>query len=186
VYELPFGERHRYATHGWEEHLLGNWRLNNVITWQTGNPFTVLLGGNAANNSGTGSNFSERADLCRLDGDCEGVSGNPNLGICGGSSLSFFNTGAFTVPASGTFGNERRGSVEGPCSFSWNFSLAKGVLFGGTRERQHRVEIRWEVQNLTNTPKFTGLGTTFGSTLFGRVTTAASMRTMDVMLRFNF
>ena len=186
VYELPFGERHRYATHGWEEHLLGNWRLNNVITWQTGNPFTVLLGGNAANNSGTGSNFSERADLCRLDGDCEGASGNPNFGICGGSSLSFFNTGAFTVPASGTFGNERRGSVEGPCSFSWNLSLAKGILFGGTRERQHRVEMRWEVQNLTNTPKFTGLGTTFGSTLFGRVTTAASMRTMDVMLRFNF
>jgi hypothetical protein len=186
VYELPFGERHRYATHGWEEHLLGNWRLNNVITWQTGNPFTVLLGGNAANNSGTGSNFSERADLCRLDGDCEGASGNPNFGICGGSSLSFFNTGAFTVPAPGAFGNERRGSVEGPCSFSWNFSLAKGVLFGGTRERQHRVEVRWEVQNLTNTPKLTGLGTTFGSTLFGRVTSAASMRTMDVMLRFNF
>ena len=186
VYELPFGERHRYATHGWEEHLLGSWRLNNVITWQTGNPFTVLLGGNAANNSGTGSNFSERADLCRLDGDCEGASGNPNFGICGGSSLSFFNTAAFAVPAPGAFGNERRGSVEGPCSFSWNFSLAKGILFGGTRERQHRVEMRWEVQNLTNTPKFTGLGTTFGSTLFGRVTSAASMRTMDVMLRFNF
>lgn len=186
VYELPFGERHRYATHGWEEHLLGNWRLNNVITWQTGNPFTVLLGGTAANNSGTGSNFSERADLCRLDGDCEGAAGNPNFGICGGSSLSFFNTGAFTVPAPGAFGNERRGSLEGPCSFSWNFSLAKGLLFGGSRERQHRVEMRWEVQNLTNTPKFTGLGTTFGSTLFGRVTSAASMRSMDVMLRFNF
>jgi hypothetical protein len=46
--------------------------------------------------------------------------------------------------------------------------------------------MRWEVQNLTNTPKFTGLGTTFGSTLFGRVTSAASMRSMDVMLRFNF
>jgi Carboxypeptidase regulatory-like domain len=186
VYELPFGERHRYATHGWEEHLLGNWRLNNVITWQTGNPFTVLLGGNAANNSGTGSNFSERADLCRLDGTCEGATGSPNFGICGGSSLAFFNTGAFTVPAPGTFGNERRGTVEGPCSFSWNFSLAKGILFGGSRERHHRVEVRWEIQNLTNTPKFTGLGTTFGSTLFGRVTSAASMRTMDLMLRFNF
>jgi hypothetical protein len=186
VYELPFGERHRYATHGWEEHLLGNWRLNNVVTWQTGNPFTVLLGGNAANNSGTGSNFSERADLCRLDGTCEGAAGNPNFGICGGSSLSFFNTGAFTVPAVGTFGNERRGTVEGPCSFSWNFSLAKGILFGGSRERHHRVELRWEVQNLTNTPKFTGLGTTLGSTLFGRVISAGSMRTMDMMLRFNF
>ncbi len=186
VYELPFGERHRYATRGWQEHALGNWRLNNVITWQTGAPFTVLLGGSASNNSGTGSNFSERADLCRLDGTCEGASGNPNFGICGGSSLNYFNTAAFAVPASGTFGNERRGSVEGPCSFSWNFSLAKGFLFGGSRERQHRVEVRWEVQNLTNTPRFTGLGTSLGSTVFGRVTSAASMRTMDVTMRFNF
>ena len=186
VYELPFGERHRYATRGWEKHALGNWRLNNVITWQTGNPFTVLLGGSSANNSGTGSNFSERADLCRLDDTCEGASGNPNFGICGGSSLNFFNTSAFTVPATGTFGNERRGSVEGPCSFSWNLSLAKGIVFGGSRERQHRVDIRWEVQNLTNTPRFNGLGTTLGSTIFGRVTSAASMRTMDVMMRFNF
>ncbi|MGA9143420.1 MAG: hypothetical protein WB007_06640, partial [Candidatus Acidiferrales bacterium] len=186
VYELPFGERHRYATHGWQEHLLGNWRLNNIVTWQTGTPFTVLLGGSAANNSGTGSNFSERADLCRLDGTCEGDAGNPNFGVCGGSSLNFFNTGAFAVPATGTFGNERRGSVEGPCSFSWNVSLAKGFLFGGSRERQHRIEARWEVQNLTNTPRFNGLGTTLGSTIFGRVTSAASMRTMDVMLRFNF
>jgi trimeric autotransporter adhesin len=186
VYELPFGERHRYATHGWKEHALGNWRLNNVITWQTGTPFTVLLGGSASNNSGTGSNFSERADLCRVDGTCEGASGNPNFGICGGSSLNFFNTGAFAVPAAGAFGNERRGAVEGPCSFSWNFSLAKGFLFGGSRERQHRAEIRWEVQNLTNTPKFTGLGTSLGSTVFGRVTSAGAMRSMDVMLRFNF
>ncbi len=186
VYELPFGERHRYATHGWQEHVLGNWRLNNIVTWQTGNPFTVLLGGSAANNSGTGSNFSERADLCRIDGACDGASGNPNFGVCGGSPLNFFNTGAFTVPATGTFGNERRGSVEGPCSFSWNFSLAKGFVFGGSRERQHRVEARWEVQNLTNSPRFNGLATTLGSTTFGRVTSAASMRSMDVMLRFNF
>jgi hypothetical protein len=46
--------------------------------------------------------------------------------------------------------------------------------------------MRWEVQNLTNTPSFNGLGTTLGSTLFGRVTSAASMRTMDVQIRFNF
>ena len=30
------------------------------------------------------------------------------------------------------------------------------------------------------------MGTTLGSTVFGRVTGAGSMRTMDVMLRFNF
>ena len=95
VYELPFGERHRYATHGWKEHALGNWRLNNVITWQTGTPFTVLLGGNASNNSGTGSNFSERADLCRLDGDCEGASRKSEPWRLRGLRAQLFQHGRF-------------------------------------------------------------------------------------------
>jgi hypothetical protein len=176
VYELPFGERHRYATHGWSEHALSNLRLLNIVTWQTGTPFTALLSGAASNNSGTGSNFSERAEEV----------GNPNSGICGGSASTFFNTSAFVVPVVGVFGNEHRGSIEGPCSFTWNISLAKAFLFGGSRERQHRLEARWEVQNLTNTPVFTGISTSLGSTLFGHVTSAGNMRTMDVMMRFNF
>ncbi len=69
TYELPFGERNRWANHGWKEHALGNLRLLNTVTWHTGTPLTVYLGGSAANNSGTGSNFSERANLI----------GNPNL-----------------------------------------------------------------------------------------------------------
>lgn len=32
VYELPFGERSRWANHGWKEHALGNWRLLNIVT----------------------------------------------------------------------------------------------------------------------------------------------------------
>jgi len=63
-------------------------------------------------------------------------------------------------------------------------SLAKSFRFGPQERR--RFDVRWEVQNLTNTPTFTGLGTTLGSTFFGRVTSAASMRTMDINIRFNF
>jgi hypothetical protein len=175
VYELPFGERHRFAVHGWENQVFGGWRLMNMVTWHTGMPFTAYLGGGASNNSGTGANFSERAEQV----------GNPNVGLCGGAALDFFNTGAFAVPPPGTYGNERRGAIEGPCSLSWNISLAKSFRFG-PRERQHHVDARWEVQNLTNTPSFTGISTTFGSPLFGQVTSAGSMRTMDFMLRFTF
>ena len=175
LWELPVGERHRYLSHGWGNRIFGNWRLMNLITWNTGTPFTAYLGGGASNNTGTGANFSERAEQV----------GDPNVGICGGSALNFFSTGAFVVPPSGTYGNERRGAIEGPCSFSWNVSLAKSFRFG-PRERQHSVMARWEVQNLTNTPTFTGLATTVGASLFGQVTSAGSMRTMDVMLRFNF
>jgi hypothetical protein len=173
TYELPLGERNRWANHGWEEKAFGNLRLLNNITWHTGTPLTAYLGGSAANNSGTGSNFSERANQI----------GNPNFAICGGSPLGFFNTAAFATPAAGEYGDEHRGAIEGPCQFSWNLSIAKSVRFGP--EQRHTFNVSWEIQNLTNTPAFSGVGTTLGSTTFGRITGAGSMRTMDIMIRFN-
>ena len=174
MYEIPFGEHHRFATYGWKKHALGEWRLMNMVTWQTGTPTTPLLGGIAANNSGTGANFSERPDQI----------GNPNLGICGGSSLAFFNTAAFAAPPAAQYGNAQRNSIEGPCHLSWNISLAKAFRFGP--EQRHRIDARWDVQNLTNSPSFSGLSTTLGSSSFGRVTSAGSMRTMNFQIRFNY
>ena len=173
VYEIPFGQRHRYANHGWAGHVFGEWRLLNILTWHTGTPATALLGGSASDN-GTGASFSLRPNLV----------GNPNVGICGGSPLAFFNVNAFATPAQNQYGDEQRGSIEGPCSFVWNMSLAKTFRFGP--QERHRLEARWEVQNLLNDGNFSGLSTTLGSTAFGRVTSAASMRTMDAMIRFNF
>ncbi|MGH9737856.1 MAG: carboxypeptidase regulatory-like domain-containing protein [Candidatus Acidiferrales bacterium] len=178
MYELPFGQRSRWANHGWKESLLGDWRLMNIFTWQTGTPFTALLGGTASDN-GTGANYSLRAEQL----------GNPNTGVCGGAPLSFFNTSAFGLPpadASGnpTYGNERRGAIEGPCTLSWNMSISKTFRFGP--ERRHMLNVEWQMQNLTNTPSFDGIGTTYGSSFFGQVTSASSMRSMSLMARFNF
>jgi trimeric autotransporter adhesin len=173
VYELPFGEHHRYGTHGWAEHILGNWRLQNVVTWQTGTPVTAYLGGTATDN-GTGASFSLRAEQV----------GDPNVSICGGTPTGFFNTAAFNTPAPTQYGNESRGAIEGPCKFSWNASLAKSFRFGP--QERHHLDIRWEIQNFSNTPNFSGLSTTLGSSSFGRVTSAAAMRTMDIMMRYNF
>ena len=210
MYELPFGERSRWANHGWKEKVFGDWRLQNMFTWQTGTPFTVLLGGVASDN-GTGANFSLRPN----------ITGNPNLGICGGSTSNFFKTGVFALPADSNgnlaYGNEPRGAVEGPCSFNWNMSLAKTFRFGP--DRRHQLNISWQIQNLTNTPNYNGIGTVLpcfstgasgsgggnasgivcgvpgsgagsgvgqGFSLFGRVTSAGNMRTMAAQARFNF
>jgi hypothetical protein len=173
VYELPFDEHHRYGTHGWAEHAFGNWRLQNIVTWQTGTPYTAYLGGTASDN-GTGANFSLRAEQV----------GNPNIGICGGGTLGFFNTAAFTTPPSTQYGNESRGAIEGPCKFSWNASLAKSFRFGP--QERHHLDVRWEVQNLSNTPSWSGISTLLGSSSFGRVTSAGAMRTMDLMMRYNW
>ena len=194
TWELPFGQRDRWANHGWKEKVFGNWRLQNIFTWQTGSPYTVLLGGVASDN-GTGANFSLRPNIV----------GNPNRGICGGSSSAFFNTNVFELPTNSsgnlTYGDEERGSVEGPCTFIWNGSLAKSFRFGPDQRRVMNIALQF--QNLTNTPHFTGIGTVlpcFTSTtgiecgaaaggafpsFFGRVTSAGAMRTMSLMVRFN-
>lgn len=173
VWELPFGERHRYGDRGWAEHVLGNWRLQNIVTWQSGLPETVLLGGTASDN-GTGANFSLRAEEI----------GSPGVGVCGGSQAAFFNTAGFATPPLGQYGDEPRGSFSGPCSFSWNASLAKSFRYGP--EQRHHIDVRWEVQNIANHVNFSGVSTLLGSSTFGQVTSAGSMRTMDVMLRYNF
>ena len=173
VWELPFGERHRYGDRGWAEHVFGNWRLQNIITWQSGLPETVLLGGIASDN-GTGANFSLRAEQI----------GDPNYGICGGAQAVFFNTAAFTTPPLGAYGDESRGAVNGPCSFSWNASLAKSFRYGP--EQRHHLDVRWEVQNVGNHVNFSGVSTLLGSSTFGQITSAGTMRTMDIMLRYNF
>jgi trimeric autotransporter adhesin len=205
TWELPFGQRSRWANHGWKEHVFGDWRIQNIFTWQTGTPFTILLGGVASDN-GTGANFSLRPDLI----------GDPNKGLCGGSPAAFFNTGVFTLPtdASGNlaYGDEARGAVEGPCQFNWNASLAKTIRFGP--DRRHNLNLSWQITNLTNTPSYTGIGTTLpcfgtagtgsgtgdasgivcgagtgagsGFSLFGRVSSAGAMRAMVMQARFNF
>jgi len=193
MWQLPFGQRNRLANHGWQQKVFGDWRLQNIFTWQTGTPFTALLGGVASDN-GTGVNFSLRPNIL----------GNPNLGICGGSPSGFFNTNAFALPTDVggnlAYGNEARGSIEGPCTFSWNMGLSKAFRFGP--EQRHVMNIEWQVQNLTNTANYTGIGTSLPCTtgesgaitcgivsgqpsFFGRVTSAGGMRTMSLMVRFN-
>jgi hypothetical protein len=203
MWELPFGQRNKWANHGWKEKVFGDLRLQNILIWQTGTPFTVLLAGVASDN-GTGANFSLRPNII----------GDPNRGICGGSTSSFFNTGVFTLPtdANGNlaYGDEPRGAVEGPCTFNWNMSLAKTIRFGP--DRRHNLNLSWQIQNLTNTPSYnaigtalpcfstgvngpgnaagivcgTGSGASSGFSLFGRVTSAGSMRTMAMQARLNF
>jgi hypothetical protein len=65
-----------------------------------------------------------------------------------------------------------------------NLQMAKNLRLG--RDGQRRMEIRWEVNNLTNTPNFTGLSTVVNSATFGRVTGVSGMRSMTIRTRVNF
>ena len=58
------------------------------------------------------------------------------------------------------------------------------MAFG--KDQRHRIDLRWEVSNLANTPNFTGLATVVNSATYGRVQGARAMRTMDFVMRVSF
>jgi hypothetical protein len=173
-YELPFGDRHRFAQKGASAAAFGNWRLSGNIAWQTGMPFTAMAPPSGTSDTGGGGIFAFRADqIC-----------NPNVSPSQRNPLDFFNTACFVTPPTGQYGDAGRNTIEGPGMFTWNAQVAKWFPFG--KDNNRRVDIRWEIVNITNTPHFTGLSTTVGSLTYGRVLSAGGNRTMDIMMRINF
>ena len=170
-YQLPFGDRQRFATKGWEKAVFGAWRVNGSSTVNSGTPFTVrVFSKNQACQNVPGTN-SERADQ----------SGDPS--ISNPTVLEWFNTAAFSIPTA-CFGDAPRNSVIGPGTFTINSGVSKTIPFG--RDGLRRLDFSWNTTNLLNHPNFNGLSTVLGSRTFGEITSVAGMRTMTFTTRFNF
>jgi hypothetical protein len=170
-YQLPFGDRKRFATKGWAKDVFGEWRVNASSTVSSGTPFTVrVFSKNQACQNVPGTN-SERADQ----------SVNPSLS--NPTVLEWFNTAAFSIPTS-CFGDAPRNSVIGPGTFTINSGLSKTIPFG--RDGLRRLDFTWNASNLLNHPNYTGLSTVLGSKTFGEITSVGGMRTMTFTTRLNF
>jgi len=170
-YQLPFGDRKRFAAKGWQKAVFGDWRLNGSSTVNSGTPFTVrVFSKNPACQNVPGIN-SARANQI---GDTSLA--NPSV-------LEWFDTAAFTIPTS-CFGDAPRNSVIGPGAFTINAALAKTIPFG--RDGLRRLEFTWSTTNLLNHPNFGGPSTVLGSRTFGQITSVGLMRAMQFTTRFNF
>jgi hypothetical protein len=171
TYELPFGNRTRWATHGWEKSVFGNWRFAGSFTVHTGTPYTARVFSGAC--SVLGGTFAERPDQV----------GDPNLPASERTIAQWFNTAAFAVP-SGCVGDTARNSIAGPGLFQWNASLAKMIPLG--HDGLRRLDLRVNTVNLTNHVNYTGLSTVVNSATFGSVTSVGPMRSMSFTTRVNF
>ena len=170
-YDLPFGDRHRFAGKGWQKDVFGEWRVNGSITANSGTPYTVrVFSKNQACQNVPGTN-SERADQV-----ASATLADPTV-------QEWFNTSAFGIPTA-CFGDSARNSIIGPGTFTINSGLAKSVWFG--RDGLRRLDFVWNASNLLNHPNFNGLSTVLGSRTFGQITSVAGMRTMTFTTRFNF
>ena len=163
TYELPFLR----GAGGWREGVLGNWRVNGVVTVQSGAPFSVNVIEDVAN---VGAGPAQRPNLI----------GDPNQG--GGTPAGWFNVDAFSVQNPFTFGNAPRNAVVGPGLATVDLSLQKNWLFPNAT----RLEFRWEVFNLFNRANFDLPNRFFGTSNVGRIFSAQNAREMQFGLRYVF
>lgn len=173
-YDLPFGPSKPWLHNGWISDMLRDLKVSGVLTLTTGPPFTARVLGNAADNTGTGVNLSQRADQI----------GDPSLPASQRDPLHFFNTNAFVLPPPGQFGDAARNTIPGPGTQNFDFALTRKFKFGQDARRQ--LEWRWEMTNAFNTPNYFGLDTVVNSDTFGQVMKAKSMRRMDLYLKVSF
>jgi hypothetical protein len=175
-YELPFGERRHWLNRGGVlASVLGNWQVSGYGQVQSGTPFTAPLAGNQSINASGAAFFSERA----------GATGQPvALPSPDRTTLRYFNTGAFTLPPSRTFGNAGRNTIPGPGLINFNTSLDRFVTL--SRDKNVRLDFRISANNVFNTPNYSGLASVVNGITFGRVTSVKSMRALDFSLRLRF
>ena len=175
-FDIPVGARRKFLSGAGSvvQGLVGGWSLNGTYQLYSGMPMTARILGNVSNNSGTGSNSSERPDST---GAPVALAGDER------TTARYFNTLAFAIPAPGLFGNAGRYTITGPGSNLVNLSLRKSFRLD---DNNRRLELRWQVTNVLNHPNFAGIGTTINALDFGRVTSAGSMRQIELNLRVSF
>jgi len=135
--------------------LIAGWQLNSLLSFHSGQPFTVRAG---RNYSGT---FEGRDRVDVVGEPFQGVSHTLANGY-----VQWLNPAAFKAPANGTFGNESRNQFYGPGFATVDFSVFKTTRLTERISSQFRVEIF----NLLNRRNYPNPNTTLSSGSFGRIT----------------
>ncbi len=114
-----------------------------------------------------------------------------NCGSTASSCISWLNSGIFSLPAVGTFGNVGKGQFTGPSFFNWDMGLFKDFP---VRERL-TVQLRGEFFNTFNHTNFSTDNTgsnaknpvqTVSSAGFGNILAANNPRIVQLALKVLF
>ena len=169
IYEIPFL---RNTGNPVLRSILGGWDVSGVTTLQSGTPLNVTIQGDRAN---VGSP-NQRPDV--VGSPSVNCQPNPSgLGL-----VNCLDPAAFAVPAQFTFGNAPRNMLRGLGSKTTDIALMKNFALGG----HTRLQIRGEVFNLFNTVNWGAPNTQLGAANFGRITSAGTMRRVELGAKFLF
>ncbi|HVO79718.1 MAG TPA: TonB-dependent receptor [Terriglobales bacterium] len=163
--------------------LTEGWSVNPIITFQSGNPFTLFQN----NNSSELDNFLDRPDQLgpiKVFGDprpIRTISG----GSCGGGIGHFYfdptNLDCVDVPLF-SHGNMGRNVLRGPGINNWDMSFLKKTKLTETTS----LEFRGEMFNAFNHAQFLNPDLQGFSPTFGQITTARPPRLVQFALKFIF
>jgi hypothetical protein len=172
VYELPFFRNQS----GFLGQALGGWQFSGISSFAAGSPFTVTSSGV---DPGALGFLGPSASGGRPDNIAD-----PSLIPSERTRLKWFETGAFAlVPAGVTRpGNSPRGVIVGPGYQKWDVTLGKSFKF----TEDMKLQFRAEAYNVFNHTNFSGLGTAFGTSTFGQVTSTRDARIVQFALKLSY
>jgi hypothetical protein len=115
---------------------------------------------------------------------------NPDLPKSQSTLTKFYNTSCFAVPATYTYGNSGRNTVEGPGQVNFDFALLKNFHWNRDATgnfKPNQIQFRTEFFNILNTPQFNNPNRILGTPQFGSVTTEVNYpRVIQLALKFMF
>ena len=174
VYDLPFGRGKMIGknVNGVVNEVIGGWAVSPIVSFRTGWPLPVY---GAEDLSGT---FSRGARA-----DCNGTPKLTKTAIQGVGVQWFTNTGQFTQPAAGTFGNcsPQLDGLRSPHYTDVDMSLHKDFPI---RER-FRLQFRTDFINAFNHVQYNAPNMSLGSTM-GQITGAQPPRNIQLALKLYY
>jgi hypothetical protein len=148
---------------------LGGWQVSGIATMETGLPLFVTLSGSESGNG------------------IPNATNRPNVSgpiTYADTVASWFNSGAFSQPGPGAWGNLGKNALRAPGRDNWNLSLFKNFVISEARDS--RFELRFETFNTFNHTQFDNIGTSYPSTQFGQVTSTWDPRVIQLGAKLYF
>jgi outer membrane receptor protein involved in Fe transport len=173
-YALPVGIGQRYLNHGPVAYILGNWQANTNLQIRSGQPYNMAVSGDVAN-------IEAPAGDSWYTYERPNVIGNPKLAHP--TRSEGFNTTAFQVPATGTYGNAGTSPLysmhvaDADMSLFKNFSIREKMSF----------TFRAEAFNVFNIQNYGVPDSTITDTTAGVITSnVTNPREIQLGLHLNF
>ena len=150
TWDIPIGREQALARSLplWADAIVGGWTVSTIVQVRSGPNLTPYFtygdtgGIYPANTGRTLDGVGQFGEAWRPD-----VTGNPNGG---GSRDRFFDLTKFTLPAPGSLGNARKGSIRGPGTWIVNFAFYKDIV----RSRGFTTQFTALLDNAFNHPQF--------------------------------